>query len=208
MNKCTELDIQEMLPDLLHGTLGADARARVEAHIASCEDCAEELQVLRTVKSAAVFVPAIDVDQVIRQIPPYRTIVPAAQAPARSRLVSWLVAASLLVVVLGGGSLLMIQKPPMVGEVATVGNLPSKNGVSTRKGSATDVAPKVSTTAPTIPTKPAPHALALASAVDGLTDNNLRQLMNDMDSFDALPTTEPGPAVSVDNGDGLDQGSR
>jgi anti-sigma factor RsiW len=51
MNKCTELDIQEMLPDLLHGALGADARAQVEAHIASCEDCAEELQVLRTVKS-------------------------------------------------------------------------------------------------------------------------------------------------------------
>jgi anti-sigma factor RsiW len=208
MNKCTELNIQEMLPDLLHGTLGANARAQVEAHVASCEDCAEELQVLRTVKSAAVFIPAIDVESVVRQIPPYRTIVPAAQAPARSRLVSWLVAASFVVVVLGGGSLLMIQKAPTVGQVATVGNLPPRNGVSTQKGNATDVAPKVSTTVPTIPATPAPHALALASAVDGLSDSNLRQLMNDMNSFDALPTTEPGPAISVDNSDGLDQGSR
>jgi hypothetical protein len=32
--------------------------------------------------------------------------------------------------------------------------------------------------------------------------------MNDMNSFDALPVTEPGPAISVDNSDSLDQGSR
>jgi hypothetical protein len=54
----------------------------------------------------------------------------------------------------------------------------------------------------------APHALALASAVDGLSDNNLRQLMSDLNSFDALPATEPGPAITVDNSDSLDQGSR
>jgi anti-sigma factor RsiW len=208
MNKCTELDIQEMLPDLLHGTLGADARARVEAHIASCEDCAEELQVLRTVKSAAVFIPSIDVDRLVRQIPPYRTIVPVTQAPARSRLVSWLVAASLVVVVLGGGSLLMIQKTPTIGRVATRGPstppsaVPTKAG-STGGGAATET-PRVSAIPPTT----APHALAFASGVDGLSDNNLRQLMNDMNSFDALPASEPGPAISVDNGDGLDQGSR
>jgi hypothetical protein len=205
MNNCTELDIQEMLPDLLHGTLDADARAQVEAHIASCEDCAEELQVLRTVKSAAVFIPAIDVASVVRQIPPYRTIVPAAQAPARSRLVSWLVAASLAVVVLGGGSLLMIQKAPTVGRVATLGRSTPPNAAPT-KTSNTVVRATIDT--PRAPATPAPHALAFASGVDGLSDSNLRQLMNDMDSFDALPASEPGPAISVDNGDGLDQGSR
>ena len=210
MNKCTELDIQEMLPDLLHGTLGADARARVEAHIASCEDCAEELQVLRTVKSAAVFIPAIDVDQVVRQIPPYREIVPAREVPARSRAVAWLVAASLAMVVAGGGSILMQQRqsaPRVVtfdgggravpapdlakdslGPVVVRGGVPLQSRISIEP--------------------PQAHALALATSVDGLSDNNLRQLMNDMNSFDALPASEPGPAISVDNGDGLDQGSR
>ena len=51
MNNCMDTEIQEMLPDLLHGTLAADTRARVEAHVASCEQCREELAVLRTVKS-------------------------------------------------------------------------------------------------------------------------------------------------------------
>jgi anti-sigma factor RsiW len=197
MNKCSELDIKEMLPDLLHGKLDADARVRVEAHIASCGECAEELEVLRTVKSAAVFIPAIDVDSVVRQIPPYRTIVPVVEAPARPRprLVSWLVAASLVAVVLGGGSLLMIQKAPTVGPVAAVEREPA-------------IATTPVEREPAISTTPVPHALALASAVDGLSDNNLQQLMNDMNSFDALPVTEPGPAISVDNGDSLDQGSR
>jgi anti-sigma factor RsiW len=207
MNKCHELEIQEMLPDLLHGKLDADVRARVEAHVAGCEECTEELEVLRTVKSAAVFIPAIDVDQVVRQIPPYRAIVPVAQAPARSRVVSWLVAASLVVVVLGGGSLLMIQRAPTLAPVATINRSPVPGGGSTRVARSSDVpsvAPKINVGSPAA----APHALALATAVDGLSDNNLRQLMDDLNNFDALPSTEPGPAVSVDNGDGLDQGSR
>ena len=107
MNKCTDSDIQEMLPDLLHRALADGERLRVEAHLATCESCQEDLDVLRTVKSAAVFAPSIDVDRVVRQIPPYRTIIPATERPARTRVVSWLVAASLAVVVLGGGSVLL-----------------------------------------------------------------------------------------------------
>lgn len=198
MNKCTELDIQEMLPDLLHGTLDADARAQVEAHVASCGPCTEELEVLRTVKSAAVFVPTVDVDSVVRRIPPYRKIVPATQAPAHSRLVSWLVAASFVVVVLGGGSLLMVQKTLTVTPVARVDVA----------GQPVDTGPIIAPNGPVGSTASAPHALALASAVDGLSDNNLRQLMNDLNNFDALPATEPGPAITVDNSDSLDQGSR
>ena len=93
MNKCTDSDIQEMLPDLLHGALPADARGRVQAHLATCEECREDLEVLQTVNSAAVFAPKIDADRVVGQIPPYRMIVPGVEHPARTRVVSWLVAA-------------------------------------------------------------------------------------------------------------------
>jgi anti-sigma factor RsiW len=208
MNKCTEPDMKELLPDLLHGRLDADARARVEAHVASCAECDEELDVLRTVKSAAVFIPAIDVDRVVRQIPPYRAIVPGAQAPARSRVVSWLVAASLLVVVLGGGSLLMIHRQPAIGPVATTDHSVPPVGVATQSEKAGGVASHVPANGTGLSGKPTKHALALASGVDGLSDNNLRQLMDDLNKFDALPATEPGPVISVDTGDSPDQGSR
>ena len=209
MNKCTELDIQEVLPDLLHGKLDADARARVEAHVASCAECTEELEVLRTVKSAAVFIPPIDVDRVVRQIPPYRAIVPAREIPARSRAVAWLVAASLALVVAGGGSLLLMQQKRIDRPVVVIHN----PGVLRAAAGQETLGPVilrggVPLQARVNTEQPHTHALALATGVDGLSDRNLRQLMDDMNSFDALPTTEPEPVISVDNGSSLDQGSR
>jgi len=50
---------------------------------------------------------------------------------------------------------------------------------------------------------PHPHSLALAAEADGLSDGGLVQLMNDMDTFDALPGSEPDPVISVDSGDSL-----
>ena len=195
MNECIEPDLQEMLPDLLHRTLDARATARVETHLAGCASCTQELAVLRMVAEAAVFAPSVDVDRIVRQIPPYKSIAPVAQAPARTRIVSWLVAASLLVVAAGGGSLLMVQQ----------------------KSPATRVAerslPAVSVTVPetSVAMAPAPvaqpaHALTIAAGVDGLSDGDLRQLMNDMDSFDALPSAEPEPVIPVDGSDNLNQG--
>src|SRR5438477_372370 len=98
MNKCIASDVQEMLPDLLHDAFDDRAKARVEAHLATCASCREDLDVLRMVKSAAIFAPSID--------------------------------------------------------------------------------------------------------VEGLSDRNLVQLMNEMNDFDALPVSEPEPVLSVDSGDG------
>jgi anti-sigma factor RsiW len=213
MNKCTELNLQEMLPDLLHRKLEAQDRARVEAHVAECAPCAEELRVLRTVASASVFAPAIDVDKIVRQILPYRELgpipqPPVARAPARSRVVSWLVAASMLVVLAGGGSLLMQQRPAPT-RVASAA-APVERAATPRAAtpvSAPEANPTNVTRASTVAVSGQPtHALALAAGVDGLSDNDLRQLMNDMDSFDALPTTEPEPVISVDGGDTSDSG--
>jgi hypothetical protein len=209
MTKCTELNLQEMLPDLWNRKLEAHDRARVEAHVAECVPCAEELRVLRAVASATVFAPAIDVDKIVRQIPPYNGVAPVAQVPARSRIVAWLVAASMLVVLAGGGSLLMQQRPAPA-RVASTGAAVEHG--ATRRAAAPDSAPETNPTNVTRPStvavseQPA-HALALAAGVGGLSDNDLRQLMNDMDSFDALPTTEPEPVISVDGADTSDQGS-
>jgi hypothetical protein len=203
MNRCTDSDIQEMLPDLLHGTLAEDEKVRVEAHVATCESCQEDLDVLRTVKSAAVFAPSIDVDRVVRQIPPYRAIVPAVEAPARTRVASWLVAATLALFVVGGGSMLVTrQKAPAI--TATAPGSPATRVATTPPSDPSKVpgpapAPRIVDPA----SSPRPHALALAAEADGLSDGGLVQLMNDMDRFDALPGSEPDPVISVDSGDSL-----
>ena len=119
MNKCMASDIQEMLPELLHNALPATERGRVEQHVVACESCREELRVLRAVKEAAVFAPAIDAARIARQIPPYRGVLPAS-APARSRMTQWLVAATAAVLIIGGGSVVMNRDSATTEKIAVV----------------------------------------------------------------------------------------
>lgn len=200
MNKCIDTEIQEMLPDLLHGSLDGHERQQVEAHLATCESCREDLDVIRTVKGAAVFAPAIDVDRVARQIPPYRMIVPGVEQPTRTRIVSWLVAAAVILAIVGGGSVLISkQLKTTPATIATAG--PESVKVPIAKKTPNDsqaTATKVESLTPAHP-----RALALSSDIDNLSDGNLRQLMNDMNQFDALPAAEPEPVIAVDSGDSL-----
>ena len=202
MNSCMEIETREMLPDLLHGKLDASARARVEKHVAGCEECREELEVLRTVKAAAIFAPTIDVNRVVGHIAPYAKITPEVEAPARSRMVSWLVAASFLVVIAGGGSLLVVQQKDSLAPYAKA--TPTQpvgvpRPVTVPTAGVNDVASAE---------QPVVHTLALGTGVETLSDNDLRQLMTDMDSFDALPNAEPEPVINVDSPDNSDQGTR
>jgi hypothetical protein len=200
MNKCTDNDIREMLPDLLHGALGAGAMERAEAHLASCEECRAELQVLRVVKSAAVFAPTIDVDQVVRRIPPYSKIAPAVEVPARSRLVSWLVAATVAIAFVGVGSMLVTRQDAMTGPASVATALPTAT-IPESMPVASKAPGSGGSSAVGIATQPLhTHALAVAADVDGLSDGNLVQLMSDMNRFDALPATESDPVISVDSG--------
>jgi hypothetical protein len=201
MNRCPESAIQEMLPDLLHDTLAADARRRVEAHLATCEECREDLKVLRTVQSAAVFAPMIDVDRVVRQIPPYRTIVPAVEQPARTRRVSWLVAATVAIVIVGGGSLVLMRDNVTPGSTAGLRPEPSVPIPSqTTPVDSVTRPPFTFPSAVVATTEPHTPALALAANVDGLSDGDLAQLMDEMNRFDALPASEPEAVISVDSG--------
>jgi anti-sigma factor RsiW len=191
-----------MLPDLLHRSLPADAQARVEAHLATCEECREELAVLRTVKSAAVFVPVINVDHVVRQIPPYQKIVPAVERPVTTRVVSWLVAASLAIAVVGGGSLVLARRDVGTVSPTAVAPPPSAPNQSQSSGTVNAVVPSQTAVASG---EPHTHALALAADVGGLSDGNLEQLMTEMAQFDALPATEVDPVMLVDTSNNLDQ---
>lgn len=200
MNNCIDTEIQEMLPDLAHGSLDDRARRRVETHLAGCESCREDLDVIRMVKGAAVFAPAIDIDRVVRQIPPYRMIVPGVGKPARTRVVQWLVAAGLVLAVVGGGSLMLSRQGTRTAQVATA--IPDTNKLAVAKVP-TESVPALGQNTPSAAAPVHTHALALASNLDDLSDGNIQQLMSDMDQFDALPSAEPEPVIAVDSGDSL-----
>ena len=202
MNKCTDIEIQELLPDLVHGSLDEHAKRVVDTHLAACESCREDLAVIQAVKSAAIFAPTIDADRVARQIPPYRMIVPGVEQPKRTRMVSWLVAAGLMLAVVGGGSLVMSNRSSTpVSPIAAV--IADSNKVVVAPPRSNNGVAAAGEARPGVAIEAQPHALALASNVDELSDGNLQQLMTDMDEFDALPPAEPEPVLSVDSGDSL-----
>jgi anti-sigma factor RsiW len=200
MNKCIDTEIQEMLPDLIHEALDGTERRRVEAHLATCESCAEDLHVLRIVKSAAVFAPTIDTDRVVRQIPPYRMIVPGVEQPQRTRMVSWLVAAGVALAIVGGGTMMISNQSRTSTSVASSVAPDSQLQVPVFVSTPDSVVP-VGAGSPSVATP----TLALASSADvsSLSDGDLQQLINDMDQFDALPAAEPEPVIAVDGGDSI-----
>jgi hypothetical protein len=193
MNKCTNSEIQDLLPDLEHGKLSVAMRQSVEEHVAGCESCREDLRIIRTVKSAAVFAPSINVESVVRQIPPYRMPSLPREAPARSRVVQWLVAASVAVLLISGGTLLRSrQQSTALDDTARVSILPAESVAA--------LVPGDSRINPSL----APHtpALSLAADVRELSDGNLQQLMDELDNMDALPNSEPEPVFAVDMNEG------
>ena len=50
MHDCDNGDVRDLLPLRLHGTLDALGHARVDAHLAQCASCVEELALLRLVR--------------------------------------------------------------------------------------------------------------------------------------------------------------
>ncbi|HUR00615.1 MAG TPA: zf-HC2 domain-containing protein [Gemmatimonadaceae bacterium] len=197
MNNCANIEIQEMLPDVLHGTLQMGDRERVNAHIAGCEFCREELRILAAVKDAAVFAPEIDANRVVDQIPPYSRIEPAFERPVRPRAVTWLVAAALAVVVAAGGSVLMTRGPSQPTTPSIAATVPQ----SAVPAVVATIDSQVGVPAPTTTNVDAQHSLALAGDMDGLSDGGLEQLMTEMNEFDGLPATEPEPVLTVDTVD-------
>ena len=68
MTDCSNGLMRDLLPDLVHGTLSAGEHERVAAHVASCPDCAAEVELIRAAHRAFP-APAVDVSRVVAALP-------------------------------------------------------------------------------------------------------------------------------------------
>ncbi|HEY9514816.1 MAG TPA: zf-HC2 domain-containing protein, partial [Gemmatimonadaceae bacterium] len=62
--ECRRRDIRDSLPDLVHDQLDQATRAAVERHIAECGECAAELALLRSMRTALASVPVVNVARI------------------------------------------------------------------------------------------------------------------------------------------------
>ena len=97
MRDCSNGEMRDRLPELMHNRLSEETLVLVRAHVAGCADCRAELALLEQLRGAAV-APRIDAARVVGALPRYRGV------PGWRRLVSstQLRAAAAVVLLVGG----------------------------------------------------------------------------------------------------------
>jgi hypothetical protein len=218
MNDCLNAEMRESLPDLIHGNLEPAKLAQVEAHVASCDACSAELELLRTVVASMPTAPAMDVQRIVAALPVAAKQglllhrgngdAVAASAPTlkRSQAV-WSrpmlrVAAAVMIVAAGGLSLLVGRD--VLNPQAQVGRNSGRVAVTSTPVAAPTSEPTTtaSVTRAAESSSPAVSAGAvgsglLMSEVQQLSDEHLVALLSEMESIDPLPSAEPETLVPV-----------
>lgn len=179
MSDCLNIEVRERLPEWLHGTLPASERAVVDAHLATCAECAAELDVLRVAMATlrARPVPRIDTRAIVAALPK-----PASrQAPRPSFASRWRIAAAITVMALGGMSLAVVRQ--YFGHVPTVDSTIAITQVA-----------ESATARPATPDTPVAGqqvGLTAGGGFSELADDDLETLIGALDRLEAVPHVDP-----------------
>jgi anti-sigma factor RsiW len=207
MFDCANVEMRELLPELAAGTLDAATQARVEQHVATCAECASELETLRLVKSAFASAPNVDVGRIVAALPKPASAPRSARgsAPVR-RWMDWRVAAALTMITVGGLSLAVTQRlrngtpnppdssvaqPPR--DTTVVARAPSTPDTPVPRNPTGKGVPRSPTTVPAAPAKPQLAFARGAGDIDEASIKELLALLDEIDRSPVAPRAEPDP---------------
>ncbi|MEO7084215.1 MAG: zf-HC2 domain-containing protein [Gemmatimonadaceae bacterium] len=204
MTDCPNAEIRDRLPDLLHDRLDAASRAEIMAHVDGCEDCREELEVLRGVRRAIVAgTPRVNLSEIVYALPkaPHAAGTPIRRMPK----VDWRLAAAVTLLVAGASSMKLLSKENAHGvkpvDSGVVAAAPSPGAVRPGKSAPVTVESPTSVVA-------APETVASANETTdavssarlaGLSAKQIQALIGDIDQMQAVPVSDPEPvAIRLD----------
>lgn len=169
MSDCPNVEIRELLPEYLNGTLSARRHEEVREHVTACDDCAREMALLQLVREAYVeSTPSVNVAAIVAALP-RRTSRPASRSWRRSQ--AFQIAAAVSFITLGGISLAVARS--------------FFNGNPTASPVETVIAANSTAVNADMPT------ISFAGGVSDLGDEDLEALLSALESIEALPVTEP-----------------
>jgi hypothetical protein len=176
MSECSNGEMRELLPDLLHEHLQPAARARVQTHVDVCAACRAELALLARVRSGSP-APRLDASRLAAAIPPYRVRsiwARAADAPALR------IAAAIALV---AGALWLVRRP-------TGGEPVSRPSVTAPAPASAMVAAAPSS------------EVTVGEPLADLSEGDLETLISELDELDAMTPAEADVDVpSIRGGD-------
>jgi hypothetical protein len=110
MSDCSNAEVRDLLPDLMHDRLDAHTRARVVAHVDGCADCRSELELLRSLRgSLDRGTPHVDVNRIVAALPTPASVRPSQHRRAWRVLSDWRIAAAVTFIVAGGTSVVVMR---------------------------------------------------------------------------------------------------
>jgi len=218
MSDCSNAEIRDLLPDLLHDRLDAPTRARVVAHLDDCADCRSELELLRSLRSSLERgTPRVDLDRIVAALPAPATVQPRQRRTGWRVWSDWRVAAAVSFIVAGGTSMVVLRNVGDRGSDSTTAqrivNVASETTERVDSPAAVGAARQVE---PRPTTNPAPRVARPVSSGRGaesvasvdeqgaglansrigdLNERQLKSLLNAIEHMDATPITEPEPVT-------------
>jgi anti-sigma factor RsiW len=176
MIDCPNGEIRDRLPDFLHDQLDARARHAVAAHVAGCAACAAELALLREVRATLRSTPTVDTARIVAALRSEARADRGARSARESwRRLDWRIAAAIAVLAVGGGSAAVLSGRLREPEAAGVRAV--EQPVRVQEVAAADLSIDAD--------------LGEASLVE------LRELLDDLESFDGLPAGDPEPPAAL-----------
>ncbi len=177
MRDMTRDEMQDLLPELLHGRLSGDVVETIERAMVADPGLASELAMLRAVQASQLRTPVIDVARIVAALPSPPAV--AAAAPVvddlsvrreakRPMIAMRFARAAALLVVVGGASLVSVWR----------GQAPTTTGLATRVA------------AESVAVGSGGMQLGLGAATDELSVEQLRALEDDIRSLDGVPSAE------------------
>ena len=186
MSDCSNIEIREALPELLHGRLDAIQAAKVREHVARCAECAAELELLQRVQRAYAAAPAVNTAAIVAALP--------RQRARRTFSLGMFRAAAAIVLLLAGA---VIIRSAMSG---------SENGKSNQVVVTPQDTPAVAMprdTPVTIQRSAQPRVLAMSvSELDDLDADEMESLLSALLRLEAAPVAEPDTLMGSVSGVG------
>lgn len=225
MSECTNGELRDLLPELVNDRLGAEIQQTVEAHVASCTECAEELALLRALRPALMRAPVLDTQRIAAAVRERTAGAASGEAESAGRggrggiATRWRVAiAAAALIAVGALSYVVSTQRALDTQSVAVTPKPRDGTNDTgRRALATPESaqarivapprsapvqtppPQIAVTPPHVASPaPAPSTLASTGVLDNLSDlsdEDVRALTASLNTLSSIPDADPSPGI-------------
>jgi hypothetical protein len=203
--------LRDLLPELVNGQLDAEMAREVEAHVAACDECAKELELLRSLRPALMRGPVIDSSKIAAAVHAQTSAQPRHDASHPRIATPWRVAiaAALLLAVSaigfavvrkGGGSeeIAVARHGDTIPKDASRQISPAPAPVATPRSAPVHEPPQQVAVTPPRGAAPISTATASVGVLDNLSDlsdDDVRTLTASIDGLSSVPDADPSAGI-------------